>query len=185
MAGYKDIMRRIVTGDDADGQSLVIVDGPPSSTNGDPDIGGLFDIWHDVSTGPLDPQVHGDLGPERCVLSPADGKVKVRWFVIPPKPPGVPDEVLQAAARERFATFDAADHLTDQTKSPAMHKTSSLDVICLLQGEVDLILDKSRTRVKAGQIVIQRGTSHGWEAVGGPALLLAVLIDRPLAGSEH
>ena len=45
------------------------------------------------------------------------------------------------------------------------------------KGEVDLILDKARTRVKPGQIVIQRGTSHGWEAIGGPALLLAVLIE--------
>ena len=45
--------------------------------------------------------------------------------------------------RERFASFDAEDHLTDQSKHPAMHKTESIDVICLLQGEVDLILDKS------------------------------------------
>ena len=48
-----------------------------------------------------------------------------------------------------------------------------------------LELDKVRTRVKPGQIVIQRGTSHGWEAIGGPALLLAVLIDRPLKGASH
>jgi len=66
-----------------------------------------------------------------------------------------------------------------------MHKTSSLDVICLLQGEVDLVLDKVRTRIKPGQIVIQRGTSHGWEAIGAPALLLAVLIDRPLVAQSH
>jgi hypothetical protein len=31
-------------------------------------------------------------------------------------------------------------------------------------------------------VVIQRGTNHAWEAHGGPALFLAVLIDRPLAG---
>ena len=42
---------------------------------------------------------HGDVGPERCVLSPADGKVKVRWFVIPPPPAGVPAEQLNSAAR--------------------------------------------------------------------------------------
>ncbi len=185
MTDFTDIMRRVITGDDASGDSVVIIDGPPSAINGDPNLGGLFDIWHDVSTGPLDPQDHAELGPDRCVLSPADGKVKVRWFVIPPKPPGVPDEVLQAAARTRFATFDAEDHLTDQSKSPAMHKTASIDVICLLRGEVDLILDKSRTRIKPGQIVIQRGTSHGWEAIGEPALLLAVLIDRPLVAQTH
>ena len=185
MTDFTSIMRRIITGDDANSESLVIIDGTPSAINGDPNVGGLFDIWHDKASGPLDPKQHADLGPERCVLSPAAGNVKVRWFVIPPKPPGVPDEVLQAAARERFATFDAADHLTDQSKSPAMHRTETIDVICLLQGEVDLILDKSRTRVKPGQIVIQRGTSHGWEAIGAPALLLAVLIDRPLAGGGH
>ena len=185
MTDFTSIMRRIITGDDANRESLVIIDGQPSAINGDPNVGGLFDIWHDKASGPLDPKQHADLGPERCVLSPSSGNVKVRWFVIPPKPPGVPDEALAAAARERFASFDAADHLTDQTKSPAMHRTETIDVICLLQGEVDLILDKSRTRVKPGQIVIQRGTSHGWEAIGAPALLLAVLIDRPLAGGGH
>jgi hypothetical protein len=185
MTDFSSIMRRIITADDADGQSLVIVDGPPSAMSGDPNVGGLFDIWHDAASGPLDPKVHDDLGPERCVLSPAPGNVKVRWFVIPPRPPGVPVEELIAATRARFAAFDAEDHLTDQSKHPAMHRTSSIDVICLLQGEVDLILDNSRTRVKPGQIVIQRGTSHGWEAIGGPALLLAVLIDRPLSGAGH
>jgi len=43
---------------------------------------------------------------------------------------------------------------------------------------VSLILDEGETRLKPGQIVIQRGVSHAWAAHGGPALLLAVLIDR-------
>jgi hypothetical protein len=185
MADFATIMRRVITGDDANGDSVVILDGPPSATNGEPNLGGLFDIWHDVSAGPLNPQDHSDLGPDRCVLSPADGKVKVRWFVIQPFPEGMSRDAINAAARARFATFDAEDHITDQSKHPAMHKTASLDVICLLQGEVDLVLDTSRTRIKPGQIVIQRGTSHGWEAIGGPALLLAVLIDRPLVAQSH
>jgi hypothetical protein len=29
-------------------------------------------------------------------------------------------------------------------------------------------------------VVIQRGTNHAWTAHGGPALFLAVLIDRDL-----
>jgi len=185
MSDIAAALRRVITGDDANGASVVIIDGPPSATNGEPNLGGLFDIWHDKASGPLDPQDHTDLGPTRAVLSPAAGNVKVRWFVIPPRPEGVPAGQLNAVARERFASFDAEHHLTDQSKHPGMHKTESVDVICLLQGEVSLILDKSVTRIKPGQIVIQRGTSHGWEAHGGPALLLAVLIDRPLVNSDH
>jgi hypothetical protein len=185
MADFNSILRRVITGDDANGESLVIIDGPPSATNGGPNLGGLFDIWHDKVSGPLDPTDHSDLGPERCVLSPASGNVKVRWFIIQPPPPLIPRPVLNQMARQRFASFDAEAHITDQSKHPGMHKTESIDVICLLQGEVDLILDKSVTRIKPGQIVIQRGTSHGWQAHGGPALLLAVLIERPLVAGKH
>ena len=186
MTDFAAIMRRVITGEDASGKSAIIIDGPPSASNGSPDLGGLFEIWHDEASGELDARDHIDLGATRSVLSPAAGKVKVRWFVIHPAPPGVPPETLNAAARQRFASFDAEDHLRDQSRHPAMHQTESLDVICLLQGDVSLILDTGETRIKPGQIVIQRGTSHGWQAHGGPALLLAVLIDRPLAGaSDH
>ena len=78
------------------------------------------------------------------------------------------------------AEMGGAEHIHDQTRHPAMHTTETIDVICLLQGDVTLLLDGAETRVKPGQIVIQRGTNHAWEAHGGPALLLAVLIDRPL-----
>ena len=90
-------------------------------------------------------------------------------------------EEANARTRERFAAFGAEDHLRDQSKHPAMHQTDTLDVICLLQGDASLVLDSGETRIKPGQVVIQRGTSHAWRAHGGPALLLAVLIDRPLA----
>ena len=70
--------------------------------------------------------------------------------------------------------------------TPAERKIQPRTTIDLQRdSEVDLILDSGRTRIKPGQIVIQRGTSHGWEAVGAPALLLAVLIDRPLVAPPH
>jgi mannose-6-phosphate isomerase class I len=112
------------------------------------------------------------------VLGPRPGNVQVRWFVINPLPPGVPKPALDAAVRARFADFDGAHHIIDQTRHPAMHETQSLDVICVLQGDVSLILEGGETRLKPGQVVIQRATNHAWEAHGGPALLLGVLIDR-------
>jgi len=177
---FVEAMRRVVTGEGADGRSLVIVDGPPASGVGEAELGGLFEIWHEALGETLDPRETRDRGETRAVLSPAGGHVKVRWFVIPPAPEGAPPEVLKQAVRARFADFDAEHHLRDQDRHPAMHQTDTLDVICLISGDASLVLDDSETRLKPGQIVIQRGTSHGWTAHGGPALFLAVLIDRKM-----
>lgn len=178
---FAEAMRRVITGEGADGRSLVIIDGSPSGETGAPGLGGLYEIWHETLGEKLDAKDARERGEAQPILSPAAGAVKVRWFVIEPPPEGVPAEFIKTAARERFAQFGAADHLRDQDRHPAMHQTDSLDVICLISGEASLILDDGETRLKPGQIVIQRGTSHAWTAHGGPALFLAVLIDRELA----
>ena len=38
-------LRRIVTGHDEEGKSIIIIDGGPSRTIGE-DVGGLFEIWN-------------------------------------------------------------------------------------------------------------------------------------------
>ncbi len=181
MSEFSEAMRRVITGDDADGRSVIILDGPPSAASGDPDLGGLFEIWEDAASGRLDPRDHADLGTTTPVLGPRKGNVQVRWFVVSPLPDGVPKDQLDAVARQVFAGFGGERHIVDQSRHSAMHETHSLDVICLLSGDVSLILEGSETRIRPGQVVIQRGTNHAWAAHGGPALLLAVLIDRDLA----
>ena len=171
-------MRRVVSGENKGGRSIIVIDGPPSGELGAPGLGGLYEIWHEAAGGAIDPKDHADRGDKAAILSPSAGNVKVRWFVIEPTPDGVPREAVVAAARERFSQFGAADHLRDQTRHPAMHQTDTLDIICLISGDASLVLDEGETRLKPGQIVIQRGVSHAWTAHGGPALLLAVLIDR-------
>lgn len=185
MTQFEESLRRVITANDDSDQSVVIVDGGPSSQSGTLATGGLFEIWHEAVTGVLDPRSTDDMGATQSLLSPDSGMVKVRWFVIHPQDPATPPEEAIAHARARFAAFGAEDHLRDQTIHPAMHQTETMDVICLLQGDVSLVLDTGETRIKPGQVVIQRGTSHAWRAHGGPALLLAVLIDRPLAGSSE
>ena len=42
-------LRRIVTGHNADGKSIVIIDGPPVRQISDSEeVGGLFEIWNTV-----------------------------------------------------------------------------------------------------------------------------------------
>lgn len=175
---FEDAMRRIVIGDDKSGRSTIIIDGPPSGGIGDPALGGLSEIWHEAVNDAIDAQDHTDRGETVSILSPGEGKVKVRYFMIQPAPEGVPAEMIKEAARQRFGDFGAAHELRDQNRHPAMHQTQTLDIVCLLSGDASLTLDNTETRIKPGQVVIQRGTSHGWTAHGGPALFLAILVDR-------
>src|SRR6266487_3042277 len=46
--------------------------------------------------------------------------------------------------------------------TPVMHRTETLDYVLILSGEIDMELDESTTRLKAGNIVVQRGTNHAW-----------------------
>ncbi|HJU15900.1 MAG TPA: cupin domain-containing protein [Stellaceae bacterium] len=60
-----------------------------------------------------------------------------------------------------------------------MHRTETLDYAILLSGECDLELDDGKTvPLKAGDIVVQRGTMHAWvNNSGAPCVFAFVLID--------
>jgi hypothetical protein len=179
MSKFQGAMRRVITGDNAQGQSVVIIDGGPSSEKGNPDLGEMFEIWEDAAFGPLTPSAKEDLGAMRPVLGPRKGNFQVRWFVIHPQPDSV-TKPADPSMRERFAEFYGAGHIIDQKLHPGMHETHSIDIICLLQGEASLILESGETRLRPGNVAIQHGTNHAWKAHGSPALLLAVLINRDL-----
>ena len=64
-------------------------------------------------------------------------------------------------------------------KVSPMHKTNSVDYGIVLWGEIEMHLDSGETtRLKPGDIVVQRGTNHAWANVGtAPARMAFVLID--------
>jgi quercetin dioxygenase-like cupin family protein len=60
-----------------------------------------------------------------------------------------------------------------------MHRTETLDVGVVLEGETWLLLDDgSETRVRVGDAVVQRGTNHAWaNRSDSPVRMVFVLID--------
>jgi quercetin dioxygenase-like cupin family protein len=64
-------------------------------------------------------------------------------------------------------------------KVSPMHKTNSVDYGIVLFGDMEMRLDSGEaTRLKPGDIVVQRGTNHAWANVGtGVARMAFVLID--------
>ena len=43
-----------------------------------------------------------------------------------------------------------------------MHRTDTVDYGIVLDGEVYLILERAETLLRAGDVVVQRGTNHAW-----------------------
>ena len=59
-----------------------------------------------------------------------------------------------------------------------MHKTSTIDYLIVLKGEIWAILDTGEVCLKAGDVMIQRGTNHSWSVrTDEPCLLAAVLVN--------
>ena len=46
--------------------------------------------------------------------------------------------------------------------APHMHRTETIDYIIVLEGEIDMDMDNSTVTLKAGDVMIQRGTNHAW-----------------------
>ena len=58
------------------------------------------------------------------------------------------------------------------------HRTDSIDYIVVISGEIDMELDGSVVHLKAGDVMVQRGTIHNWVNRGtAPCVLAVVLID--------
>lgn len=172
-----DKLRRIVTDTQANGRSTVLLDGGPANALF-VEENGLAEIWSMA----LGADLHdGDdkLAVENVTLEPDAGCAKVRWFTVPVEDGSKTPEQQQELAAFGFAAVQAAHARIDTTRHPAMHKTDSLDVIVLVHGNVDLLLDDGEARkMKPGDVVIQRATNHAWVNRGSQtALLVAVLIN--------
>ena len=172
-------MRRIVTGHDEKGKSVITIDGPPARSLGE-EAGGLYELWN-TDGNEINTLDEIDRADDEVLLSPPNGGTKFRYFQINPTPEGVPADLIEAATAEAFEKMGAAHHRVDTTRHPAMHKTKTIDYIILLKGDVTLLLDNGEVDLKPFDVVVQRGTNHAWVNNGNePALFIAVLIDSDL-----
>lgn len=154
-------VRRIVTAIDSAGRSYIAEDGVSPATLGSPQRGGYrnSNLWRTVgSPAPLD--APDSVLEHKGVLPPTGGTV-IRVIDIPPE-----DKDPEVRRRQTEAVFAAmfpdARHNPTHARHPGMHITDTIDYAILLQGELVAIMDEGETTVRAGDILIQRGTNHAW-----------------------
>ena len=174
-------VRRIVTGHDQQGRAIILEDGPPPRIQRIGPHGPLFyEIWNTRETpAPID-AASGEPAESGIVLAPPARGTRIRVLDIPPDAPEM-TALTPEQARAHFAEIGAADasrHSGANTRHTLMHRTETIDYGIVLEGELVLILDEGETTVRAGDIVIQRGTNHGWaNRSDRPCRIAFILID--------
>lgn len=64
-----------------------------------------------------------------------------------------------------------------------MHRTETIDYVIVMEGEIDMDMDESTVTLKAGDVMVQRGTNHAWANRGDKRARVAfVLIDAEPLG---
>lgn len=147
--------RRIVTGHDSADRAIFVADGPTPNVWDAPDGGPVYELWQHVGVPDNSTEfVDPILGP--ASFSPPRRGSVLRIVDFAPRAPG--DRVH-------------------------MHRTRSLDYCYVIEGSIVAVLDDEERVLNAGDVLIQRGTNHGWRNESDARCrVLFVLIDaEPLA----
>jgi quercetin dioxygenase-like cupin family protein len=174
-------IRRIVTGHDARGRSMIASDGPSPhvlSLPGRPDFA-LTDLW--VTAGaPASNAGSADAAKRRMSLEPPRNGTIFRVVEFPPDAAGGGFD--RAAAFRAMGASHAMD--PDASRHPGMHRTDTVDYAIVLSGEIWALMDDGETLMRAGDTLVQRGTNHAWSNRSDqPCLVAFILVSgRPIAG---
>lgn len=176
-------LRRIVTGDDADGRSKVAMEGSPPVSSAYEHIPGMMTrlVWATSEGTPIPSQPSDPTSPQTSHV-PASGETR---FIIATFPPdsvfAAPDFNGGLAVEENLRLSPG---LAERFEPDGFHRTDSIDYGILLDGELCLELDDgTKTRLRQHDVVVQNGTRHAWRNDSGrPATMAFILIGGCRAG---
>jgi hypothetical protein len=133
-------VRRIVTGHDPSGKSVVLSDSTPPQNHPmqGREVGAdFFELWNVAKPVPVLTSLETPEPTEReFTIMPASGQLLRVIDIYPARMGG---------------------------KRTVMHRTQTLDYVVVIEGQVVLVLDDSEVVLTKSDVVIQRGTMHAWE----------------------
>jgi naringenin degradation protein FdeH len=172
------VPRRVVTGHNAEGKSIFVSDAAtPHVFQRSTGSAIVMELWETTST-PADNRGNDDAIARGFRLSPPKNGSVFRIIEYPPD-----KERLKSLAAELAAPDDGSGRVAAADKSagarhPGFHKTSSVDYAIVLSGEIYALMDEGEVLLKAGDVLIQRGTNHAWSnRTDEPCYVAFVLID--------
>lgn len=184
-------IRRVVTGNDAQGQSGVLFDSAAPNVN----VGtiaasaGMTDIWvfhqcpatingnRDDGNLPFsfDPPAHG--GHLRIVHSAG----KPEHY-----DPAQDTTAVPVHAPKLRANGHTMDRGGQNAYSSPIHRSQTVDYGVLMEGRRTLILDDGEHELRPGDVVVQLGNWHGWTNPDAPSLMAFIMMGaQPIEPKEQ
>lgn len=163
-------IRRIVTGENEKGNSVIISDGPTKNVTKTP-FGLVAHVpWltgESAATG-------SDPAPENLEIGfHSEGGTVFRIVDFPP------DSAYNEEAMVDFLDNNGVRD-TNKPRHFWFHKTMSLDYAIVLEGEIYAMLDEGETLMNQGDVLIQQSTNHSWSnRTDKPCRMAFVLIALP------
>ena len=143
-------IRRVVTGHDANQTASVLLDGAATNEKY-PDAGMISTLMWATDAMP-------------CDISVGEGVEDMGARMLGSAPP---------VNGTRFAILDFPPG-----NKAVTHRTETLDYVIVLEGEIEMDMDDSTVKLKAGDVLIQRGTNHTWlNRSNARARIAVVLVD--------
>lgn len=179
MANSLKAIRRVVTGNDADGKSGVLWDSAAPNANTVRPFTSMTDVWvyqecPSVISGDKD---YGNLP---FHFEPPRGGGHLRIVQSPAKPPDydpATDPIAEALHEPRQRPSGTWDRGGANSFSSPVHKSETVDYGIVLEGERLLLLDDGETFMKPGDVVVQIGNWHGWSNPRSGSVMAFVMMD--------
>ena len=165
-------VKRVVTANDESGRSYFLFNGPAETVVVQPGRQLTFhELWE--TDGPLASNEGVEDAAKRPVTHhPPVGGTRFRIVEL------LPDSMQDASAvAEDFSTISAPDIQVEGSDDPTMHRNETVDYNIILSGEVVAVTDRDECVLRAGDVLIQRGTAHTWHnRSDAPCVFASVMV---------
>ena len=167
-------VRRVVTTIDSKDKAVVLLDGTNPHKKVRPQTQTVSRLLWVTDQTPADLSGRADRAAIDIGIMPPRGGTVFRIVDFPPTQQGAGhvdhDQILRGMGIDP-ATQGYLRHANT-------HRTRTVDYALVLDGEIDMLMDDTEVRVKAGDVVVQQGTNHAWVNNSGKLCRIAfILID--------
>ena len=169
-------IRCVVTGQTADGTSVVVSDTAVEPITVSLLPGTAFHRLWGSNTAPRLPT--DGTAPDQTGYFPPAGGYRFGFFTLGPDSVALPDDLDVGAALGELESKLPGLAAVMEPDHPGMHRTDTVDLDLVVSGEVWLELDDgAEVRLGPGDCVVQNGTRHAWHnRTSVPAVLFVTLL---------